>query len=129
VGAPRWFALRYGTVSKHLLTLFSLGPDHSGVVVNDADVGIAMGRGFSGRAPRSTVTSALTLAGTVVSRGVHGWRGDWLVNGARNGLVELLFDPPMKARVLAFPVNVRRLRVSVDDPDGLVEAIAAGSDG
>ena len=129
MGGPQWFALRYGTGSKHFLNLFSLGPDRSGVVVNDAEVGIAMGRGFGGRAPRSTVTSALTLAGTVVGRGVHGWRGDWLVNGARNGLVELLFDPPMKARVLGFPVNVRRLRVSVDDPDGLVEAIAPGSDG
>jgi hypothetical protein len=127
VGGPQWFALRYGTVSKHLLNRLSLGPDRSGVVVNDAEVGIAMGRSFNGRAPRSTVTSARALAGTVLSRGVHGWRGDWLVNGAGNGLVELLFDPPLKARVLAFPVSVRRLRVSVDDPDGLVEAIGAGA--
>jgi hypothetical protein len=127
VDAPRWFALRYGTVAKHLLNLFASGPDRSGVAVNEADVAIAMGRSFSGRAPRATVTSARALADTVVSRGVHGWRGDWLVNGARDGLVELLFDPPMKARVLAFPVDVRRLRVSVDDPDGLADEIGRRS--
>jgi hypothetical protein len=123
VAGPQWFPLRYGTGSKHLLNLLASGPDRSGVVVNDAEVGIAMGRSFSGRAARGTVTSARALNETVLSRGVHGWRGDWLVNGARDGLVEMRFDPPMKARVLAFPVNVRRLRISVDDPGGLVEAI------
>ena len=30
----------------------------------------------------------------------------------------MLFDPPMRARVVGFPVRVRRLRVAVDDPDG-----------
>ena len=65
----------------------------------------------------------------MLNRGVHGWRGSWLVNGAGDGLVEVLFDPPMRARVLGFPVHVRRLRVAVDDPDGLVQAIAPGNAG
>ena len=69
------------------------------------------------------------MTDSVLSRGVHGWRGDWLVNGAGDGLVELRFDPPMRARVLGFPVHVRRLRVAVDDPDGLVQAIVGGDGG
>ncbi len=103
MGAPRWFSLRYGTFSGYLLKLVASGPERSGIAVNDADVAIEMGRSFGGRAPRGSVTSARPLAETVLSRGVHGWRGDWLVNGAGDGLVEVLFDPPMRARVLAVP--------------------------
>ena len=88
-----------------------------------------MGRSFGGRAPRGSVDCARALADTVISRGVHGWRGDWLVNGAGDGLVELRFDPPMRAHVIGFPVRVRRLRVAVDDPDGLVEALVGGAGG
>ncbi len=127
MAAPRWFSLRYGTFSKVMLKLVASGPERSGIAVDDADVAFAMGRSFSGRAPRASVTSVQAVSGTVLSRGVHGWRGDWLVNGAGDGLVELSFAPPMKARVLAFPVRVRRLRVSVDDPEALVAALGCGS--
>ena len=88
-----------------LLKLIGSGPEHSGIAVNDADLAIKMGRSFDGRAPRTSVTSARALTDTVISRGVHGWRGDWLVNGAGDGLVELLFEPPMPGHVLMFPVQ------------------------
>lgn len=129
MASPRWFTLRYGAFSKVLLKLVASGPERSGIAVDGADVTIVMGRSFTGRAPRASVTSARPLTGTVLSRGVHGWRGDWLVNGAGDGLVELRFDPPMEARVLGFPVHARRLRVAVDDPAGFVEAIGAGVHG
>ena len=127
MGAPQWFTLRYGVYSKHLLKLIGSGPAHSGVAVSDGDLAIKMGRSFDGRAPRPSVVSARSLTETVISRGVHGWRGDWLVNGSGAGLVEILFDPPIVGHVLVFPVKVRRLRISVDDPDGLVVAVEAGS--
>jgi hypothetical protein len=126
VGAPQWFTLRYGSFSRPLLKLFGSGPERSGIAVGDADLAITMGPSFGGRAPLESVTSARAVADTVISRGVHGWRGDWLVNGAGDGLVEILFDPPMKARVLGVPIGARRLRVSVDDPDGLVSALSRG---
>ena len=127
MGAPQWFTLRYGAVSRVALKLVGSGPEHSGIAVSDADLAIRMGRSFDGRAPRASVASARTLTDTVISRGVHGWRGDWLVNGDGSGLVEFRFEPPMRGHVLFFPVGVRRLRVSVDDPDGLVAAV--GGDG
>jgi len=86
-----------------------------------------MGVSFRGRAACETITSVRRLDQKVISRGVHGWWGDWLVNGAGDRIVELRFEPPMRARILGFPIRVRRLRVSVDDPDGLVEAIAPSS--
>ena len=127
MAAPRWFTLRYGSFSRYLLKLVASGPERSGIAVGDTDVAIVMGRSFTGRAPRASVTFAGPLAGTVLHRGVHGWRGDWLVNGAGDGLVELRFDPSMRARVLGFPVHVRRLRIAVDDPEGFVEALGVGA--
>jgi len=80
--------------------------------------------GFSGHAPTGSVASARVLTETVwLNRGVHGWRGDWLVNGAGDGLAEISFDPPMRAHVVGLPVRVRRLRIAVEDPQGLVAAL------
>ena len=120
---PRWFTLRFGAFSKVMLELLASGPGSSGIAVDNANVAFAMGRSFGGRAPRGSITHVAPCGGSVLSRGVHGWRGEWLVNGAGDGLVEVRFDPAMKARVLGFPVHVRRLRIAVDDPAGLVAAI------
>jgi hypothetical protein len=128
VGAPRWFTLRYGRYSRYLLKLVASGPERSGIAVDAREVAITMGRCFDGRAPRTAVTSAQALPGTVVSRGAHGWRGDWLVNGAGDRLVEIRFEPPMQGHVLMVPVRVRRLRISVDEPQALVAALAGGAD-
>jgi hypothetical protein len=122
----RWFTLRYGALSGPFLRLLGLGRKVSGIAVGPKDVALQMGWGFGGRASLGSVTSARRLDDTVISRGVHGWRSDWLVNGAGDGLVEVLFDPAMRARVTGVPVRVRRLRVSVDDPDGVVAALRQG---
>ena len=132
-GAPvsdaRWFTLRFGRFSGPLLRLLGLGRAHSGVAVGPNGVAVEMGWGFSGRAPLTSITSARALDDeTVISRGVHGWRSDWLVNGAGDGLVEVLFDPRMGARVVGVPVRVRRLRLSADDPAALVAALGPGRD-
>jgi len=126
--AVQWFSLRYGAVSRRLLTLLAVGPGRSGAAVGDSDVALTMGWGFGGRAPLESVASARPIQETVaVTRGVHGWRGDWLVNGAGDGIVEVRFAPPMKAHVMGFPVRVRRLRVSVDDPEGFALALQGGA--
>jgi hypothetical protein len=106
------------------------GPGQSGIAVDHRELALTMGWSFDGRAPRSAVTSAQTLSETVgITRGAHGWRGNWLVNGAGDGLVEILFEPPMRGHVAMVPVRVRRLRVAVDDPAGLVDALTGSDDG
>lgn len=57
--------------------------------------------------------------------GVHGWRGAWLVNGSAHGLVRMTFDPPGRGRLLGFPVTVRRLRVSLEEPEAFLAALGA----
>ena len=117
------FPFRYGVFSAPFLGLLGLGRRWSTVTVADGAVRARMGWAFDGCAPLEAVQGAEPSSGFTLDRGVHGWRGDWLVNGAGNGIVEIRFDPPMRARTIGLPIRVHRLRVSVDDPAGLAAAL------
>ena len=87
-------------------------------------VHVQMSWGFRADIPRGSVRDAAPLTGrTPWSIGVHGWRGRWLVNGARWGLVTMEIDPPGRARVAGIPVRLRQLTVGVDDRAALVGAL------
>jgi len=117
------FALRYG-IFRLLLSVLGLGPGLSGVTVGAERVRVRMGWGFRADIPRSSVGQATSDGGLVGGIGIHGWRGRWLVNGAASGLVRLQIEPPERAWVMGVPVRLRQLRVSVEDPDGLLGALA-----
>lgn len=55
---------------------------------------------------------------------MHGFRGEWLVNGSSKGIVEFGVDPPLTARVMGVPTLLKRLRISVTDPDALIPAMS-----
>lgn len=70
----------------------------------------------------SVASAKLHEGRTPLSIGVHGWRGRWLVNGSREGLVVITIHPTAKARVVGIPVSLSQLTVAVEDPVGLVSA-------
>jgi hypothetical protein len=78
-------------------------------------------------APRASIVSAEHGDDVRMTRGVHGWRGDWLVNGDGTGIVELLLDPAVRASMGGVPIRLERLRVSLEDPDGFLAALSVGS--
>ena len=87
-----------------------------------------MGRSFDGRAPRASVASARALTDTVISRGVHGWRGRLARQRRRQpGSSSSCSSRRCRATCWCSRCSVRRLRISVDDPDGLVDAVGGGS--
>lgn len=102
---------------------FRVGPKHSKVEVRDGALHVAMGWGFSAEIPLASIKEARRWEGRVISWGVHGFRGRWLVNGSSDGVVAITIDPPVKAKVVGFPVTLRELRVSVTDPDALIAAV------
>jgi hypothetical protein len=104
--------------------LLGLSPSRSWVAVDDDRMRARMGWAFSLDAPRSSVRGASPDSGRVWGSGVHGWRGRWLVNGSSSGLVRIELDPPARARTGPVPLKVRELRVSVEDPEALVAALA-----
>jgi hypothetical protein len=100
-----------------------LFPAASYVEVDDASVRVRMGWGFSTEFPRASVTRVWQLEYAPLSRGVHGLMGRWLVNGSGDRIAVLEIEPPARARVMGFPVKLRQLLVSVEDPIELGERI------
>jgi hypothetical protein len=117
---PIKFDRGYGFLSTVLLLL----PSDSYVEVAGARVVVRMGWGFRAAFDRSAVSSAAPLGqGGVISRGVHGWNGTWLVNGSGDGIVRVNLEPTQRAWVMSVPVRLRELRVSVENPGGLIAAL------
>jgi hypothetical protein len=116
------FPVRFTGVNK-AMRLLGLRPANSYVEVGDETLEVRMGPTFFASVPRRQVVSAQPDDAPVRGWGVHGWRGTWLVNGSSRGLVRIEVSPAARARVLGVPVSVRVLRVAVEDPHGLVEAL------
>ena len=114
------------------------------IEVSDHDFYVRFGRGFESRFPLSSVRQIGPMPAEWVgmTRGVHGGHGAWLVNGSNRGLVRLILDPPASARTSlgrvvgaathtattsSGGVEVRELRLSVEDPDGLINRVKAAT--
>jgi hypothetical protein len=84
----------------------------------------AVGWAFAAEVPRASIIDVTRATGPVWAWGAHGWRGRWLVNGSGRGLVRLTIDPRARGRSLGVPIKLRELTLSIDDPDGFVEALS-----
>ena len=112
----------YALLSKALL----ISPSDSYVEINGDEVYVRMGWAFRARFDRSRVVGSSPLQERVrLTRGVHGWAGRWLVNGAGDNILAIDLDPKQRGYVMGFPVSLRQLRVSVDDPKALATALAS----
>jgi hypothetical protein len=120
----RRFAIKFDRWYGLLSTALLMPPSDSAVEVQGLEVCVRMAWGFRARFPKSAVSSATQLSTHPTSRGVHGWAGRWLVNGSGQNIVSLSLAPPQRAFVMGFPVRLRELLVSVDDPAALVESLA-----
>ena len=116
------FPIRFGRL-KLLFVLFGSTPSNSYVEIADDQVRVRMGWSFKADIARASIQSASRAPDSPLSIGIHGWGGRWIVNGAAGPMVSISIAPPVRARVLGFPVALRELLVSVDDPDALVAAI------
>lgn len=122
---PRPIPIRFGRLGP-LFAILGLSKLSSQVVVDDDQVSVRMSYAFSATIPRAAITGAQVEPRRVWwAIGVHGWRGEWLVNGSSDGIVWLDLAPPVRGRVLGVPVRLRRLGVSVDAPDALVALLGS----
>jgi hypothetical protein len=120
----RRFPIRFDRWYAVLSTAFLLPPSRSYVDVGNGEIVVRMGWAFGAKFPRSAVVGARPLGRRVISRGVHWFFGRWLVNGSGGGIVTIDISPPQRARVLVFPLAVRRMLVSVDDPAAFIAAVS-----
>jgi hypothetical protein len=116
------FALRYHPVNAAVLGVLGMGRGRSEVVVGADTVRVRMGWAFSTEIDRSSINASHDDR-SVWGWGVHGWRSRWLVNGSSRGLVRLDIEPAARAKVCGIRLALTELRISVDDPDGLIDAL------
>jgi hypothetical protein len=96
------------------------------VEVADNQVSVRMAWAFRATFARSCVSKAVVTGSKVLlSRGVHGWAGRWIVNGAGDGIIAIALEPRQRAHVMGVPVSLRQLLVSVDDPHALAAALGS----
>ena len=125
-----WFAISYRDMDRISLwadKLMGGGPGRGGVKVDPAVLRVRMAD-FHLDIPRGSVRSVARsdrqTRGTI---GVHSSRGNWLVNGSHEGLVELTIDPPCyldrQLSSLFLKLKVNSLTISLVDPDGFIAAV------
>jgi hypothetical protein len=127
VPQPARFPIRLSSGNAILFKGLLIRPSASYVEVGDETLHVRLGWAFSARIPRRLVARAgpgrpprLRL-----TAGAHGWGGRWLVNGAPDGIVEVSLAEPVRAFTAGFPVRLKVLAVSLDDPDGFLRALGA----
>jgi hypothetical protein len=123
------FEFRYDRWCGWILGVFGSGRRFSHVVVGPTEVEVQLGIAFRGTIHRSTIGAARDWHGRVLGWGAHGWNGRWLVNGSSRGIVVLDIDPAGRARVLGYPVKIRELALSLEDPDGFCAALGLTREG
>lgn len=114
----RW----YSVLSSALLLL----PSGCYLEIEGDTVTCRMGWAFQASFPRSAIAKASRLDDRPLSRGAHGFAGRWLVNGAGDRILTIELNPEQRASVIGFPVRLRQLMVSVDDPEALAAQLLPG---
>ena len=121
------FELSFNRFVRIVMTPLLTGPRHCRVVLTADRLKVKIGLGawaFAATVPRTSVTSAERVSGPVLGWGAHGWRGQWLINGSSKGLVRVTIDPAGRGRCLIVPIKVKRLTLSLEEPDEFIAALS-----
>lgn len=122
------FPIQFDTAYAALSAALFILPSDSYVEIAGQDVSVRMGWAFRATFDRRCVARAAPWGKRVwLTRGVHGWGGRWLVNGAGEAIVAVDLEPAQRAAVAGVPVRLRQLLVSVADPEEVARALVAGS--
>jgi hypothetical protein len=114
-------SIRYGTPWRWLLPIFGLPARLAYISIGDT-VKIRMSWAFRVKFSKADVMEVVNFR-PVMSIGVHGFRGRWLVNGAHRPIAVIRLQQPARGLVVGFPLKVREILVSVDDRDALQAAL------
>ncbi|MBA0047831.1 hypothetical protein [Mycobacterium sp. NPDC050853] len=117
------FALRYDRWYLPLATALWLGPNRTVIRVADGMLTVKNGWAFSIQIPLTSITSAKHVPERPMAWGVHASGDGWLVNGSRDGIVEIRFTPMKPKNAPWTAGTIRQLLLSVTDPDGLIAAV------
>jgi hypothetical protein len=118
------FPILFDSWYRMLSSLLFMPPSTAYVLVEADEIIVRMSWAFCAQFPRSAVASTSEPDSLTISRGVHGFRGRWLVNGSGRGILQLNLIPEQRAHVMGLPVRLKALLVSVAEPAALVNAVS-----
>ena len=123
----RRFPIRFSSGNSILFKGLLILPSSSYVDLDDHGIHVRLGWAFSARIPRGKLAKAGPGQPPTIplTAGAHGWRGRWLVNGAPDGIVTIALSEPARATVSGFPIRLKELSVSLEDPEGFLAALGA----
>jgi len=123
----RRFPIRCNPFNGILFRGLLIAPSRSSVELDDQNLLVRLGWAFSARIPRGLVARAgLGRPPTIpFTAGAHGWGGRWLVNGSADGIVTMDLSQRVRAFVAGFPIRLKELSVSLEDPEGFLSALGA----
>jgi hypothetical protein len=122
-GEARRFSITFDPWYRWLSSVLGLPPSSAYLQIIGEQVEVRMGWAFRSRFSRSEVSSVSPLDTRPISRGVHGFSGRWLVNGAGRGIVRIGLSPAQRAYVMGWPIRLQELLVSVSEPSVLAAAL------
>lgn len=127
--ADATFKFSYMSLTYPLLWVMGFGPSMCDVSLRASTLRVRMGFWFSADVPLVSIHAVHRDKELCTGIGVHGspWRGEWLVNGHYEGLVRVSIAPAARARVCGVAVELSTLRLSLEEPDRFVAALAAAA--
>ena len=104
--------------------VLGMGQKHAYVNVDGERVHVCLGVGgwaFRATFARSDIVDVCRHSDQFGGWGAHGWRGRWLVNGSSRNIVKVELRDGCSGRLMRwFPVRLRTLLLSLEDPDAFV---------
>ena len=124
---PVRFPIRFSSANGILFRGLLIPPSASYVELGDDSIRVRLSWAFSAHIPRRLVAKAEPGRSPRIrlTAGAHGWGGKWLVNGSPDGIVAIELAEPVRALVAGFPIRLKTLAVSLEDPDGFLVALGA----
>lgn len=121
---PVRLPLRFTPSMATIGRISGMSPKGSWVELDDDELRFRMGIMARGTVPRSHIRRARPMEWTWwAGFGVRWyWPRHWGLIGSPQGVVELEVEPPTRVRMVV-PVRIRRLALSVDDPEGFLRLL------
>jgi hypothetical protein len=121
------FPIKFDKWYKILSSTLFLFPSSSYVEVDGEEVRVQMGWAFRSCFAKAAIVSAAETHEKTFSRGVHGFAGQWLVNGSGQGILTINLTSNQRGYVMGIPVCLEQLMLSAENPVALIAALTKAS--
>lgn len=121
------FAIRIDLIWRPFMLFLAATPANSYVEIDGNDIHLRFGRAFQQTIARDNVIGAAPLPWSFMNGlGVRAGGQIFGLIGSTGGVVELQLRDSVVMRFAAWPWAVRRIAISLEDPQGFIDAVLGG---